>query len=391
MTLNPRDSLLSVAAAAAILFAPLSASAFETAARSALVLDQNSGTVLLEKNADAPMPPASMSKLMTLFMVFEALDAGRLSLDERLQVSENAQRMGGSTMFLDTTDKVRVEDLILGVIVQSGNDACIVLAERLAGTEAAFAQQMTTRARELGMLDSTFANATGWPDPDHRMSARDLVQLSTLLIDRFPEYYHYFSVREYDFDGRAPSNRFNRNPLLNLDLGADGLKTGHTEEAGYGLVGSAEQNGRRVTMVVTGLNSTQERLAESERLLTWAFREFTSRELFGADETIATADVWIGADRQVPLVAAHAVNAIVPWAEKDNITTWVEYTGPIEAPIEKGQSIAELVVTVPGVGETRHPLQAAEAVGRGGFMSKLQATAQVLMGRAVTAALGAGG
>lgn len=197
-------------------------------------------------------------------------------------------------MFLDTTDKVRVEDLILGVIVQSGNDACIVLAERLAGTEAAFAQQMTTRARELGMLDSTFANATGWPDPDHRMSARDLVQLSTLLIDRFPEYYHYFSVREYDFDGRAPSNRFNRNPLLNLDLGADGLKTGHTEEAGYGLVGSAEQNGRRVTMVVTGLNSTQERLAESERLLTWAFREFTSRELFGADETIATADVWIG-------------------------------------------------------------------------------------------------
>ncbi len=391
MTLNPRDSLLSVAAAAAILFAPLSASAFETAARSALVLDQNSGTVLLEKNADAPMPPASMSKLMTLFMVFEALDAGRLSLDERLQVSENAQRMGGSTMFLDTTDKVRVEDLILGVIVQSGNDACIVLAERLAGTEAAFAQQMTTRARELGMLDSTFANATGWPDPDHRMSARDLVQLSTLLIDRFPEYYHYFSVREYDFDGRAPSNRFNRNPLLNLDLGADGLKTGHTEEAGYGLVGSAEQNGRRVTMVVTGLNSTQERLAESERLLTWAFREFTSRELFGADETIATADVWIGADRQVPLVAAHPVNAIVPWAEKDNITTWVEYTGPIEAPIEKGQSIAELVVTVPGVGETRHPLQAAEAVGRGGFMSKLQATAQVLMGRAVTAALGAGG
>lgn len=391
MTLNPRDSLLSVAAAAAILFAPMSASAFETAARSALVLDQNSGTVLLEKNADAPMPPASMSKLMTLFMVFEALDAGRLSLDERLQVSENAQRMGGSTMFLDTTDKVRVEDLILGVIVQSGNDACIVLAERLAGTEAAFAQQMTTRARELGMLDSTFANATGWPDPDHRMSARDLVQLSTLLIDRFPEYYHYFSVREYDFDGRAPSNRFNRNPLLNLDLGADGLKTGHTEEAGYGLVGSAEQNGRRVTMVVTGLNSTQERLAESERLLTWAFREFTSRELFGADETIATADVWIGADRQVPLVAAHAVNAIVPWAEKDNITTWVEYTGPIEAPIEKGQSIAELVVTVPGVGETRHPLQAAEAVGRGGFMSKLQATAQVLMGRAVTAALGAGG
>ena len=391
MTLNPRDCLVSAAAAAAILFAPLSAGAFETAARSALVLDQNRGTVLLEKDADTPLPPASMSKLMTLFMVFEALEAGRLSLDERLQVSQNAQRMGGSTMFLDTTDKVRVEDLILGVIVQSGNDACIVLAERLAGTEAAFAQQMTTRARELGMLDSTFANATGWPDPDHRMSARDLVQLSTLLIDRFPEYYPYFSVQEYDFDGRAPSNRFNRNPLLNLDLGADGLKTGHTQEAGYGLVGSAEQDGRRVTMVVTGLDSTQERLAESERLLTWAFREFTSRELFGEGDTIATADVWIGAERQVPLVAANAVTAIVPWAEKDNVTTWVEYTGPIEAPIEKGQSVAELVVTVPGVGETRHPLQAAEAVGRGGFMSKLQATAQVLMGRAVTAALGAGG
>ncbi|MSU89846.1 D-alanyl-D-alanine carboxypeptidase [Rhodobacteraceae bacterium 2CG4] len=391
MISKPRDTLLSLAAAAALLLAPLSAAAFETAARSALVVDHATGTVLLEKDADVPLPPASMSKLMTLFMVFEALEAGRLSLDERLPVSQQAQQMGGSTMFLDTTDKVRVEDLILGVIVQSGNDACVVLAERLAGTETAFAQQMNVRARELGMLDSTFANSTGWPHPDHRMSARDLVRLSTLLIERFPQYYEYFSVREYDFDGRAPSNRYNRNPLLNLDLGADGLKTGHTEEAGYGLVGSAVQNGRRVTMVVTGLGSSQERVAESERLLTWAFREFTSRELFRAGETIATADVWIGAAGQVPLVAADAVTAVVPWAEKDNITTWVEYSGPIEAPIEKGQPVAELVVTVPGVGETRHALQAAEGVGRGGFMSKLQATAQVLMGRAMTAALGAGG
>ncbi|MHA3976832.1 D-alanyl-D-alanine carboxypeptidase family protein [Halovulum sp. GXIMD14794] len=391
MTASPFTRLLATATCAAALLGAPQASAFETAARSALVIDQNTGTVLLEKEADTPLPPASMSKLMTLYMVFEALEAGRLSLDERLQVSAKAQQMGGSTMFLDTTDRVRVEDLILGVIVQSGNDACVVLAERLAGSESAFATQMTQRARELGMLDSTFANATGWPHPDHRMSARDLVHLSTLLIDKFPKYYEYFSVREYDFDGRAPSNRYNRNPLLNLDIGADGLKTGHTEEAGYGLVGSAVQEDRRVTFVVSGLNTNAERTAESERLLTWAFREFTTREMYGPGETISNARVWIGDRSEVPLVSSGGVTAVVPWAERDNVTTWVEYSGPVEAPIEAGQQIAELVVTVPGVGETRYPLEAASAVKRGGFMPKLQATAQVLMGRAISAAFGTEG
>lgn len=391
MIASPLTRRLVAAACAAALMAATHASAFETAARSALVIDQNTGTVLLEKDADAALPPASMSKLMTLYMVFEALEAGRLSLDERLQVSQKAQQMGGSTMFLDTTDRVRVEDLILGVIVQSGNDACVVLAERLAGSESAFANQMTQRARELGMLDSTFANATGWPAADHLMSARDLVQLSVLLIENFPQYYEYFSIREYDFDGRAPSNRYNRNPLLNLELGADGLKTGHTEEAGYGLVGSAVQDDRRVTFVVTGLNTNAERTAESERLLTWAFREFTTREMFAPGETISNAKVWIGNRSEVPLVAPDGITAILPWAERDNITTWVEYAGPVEAPIEQGQQIAELVITVPGIGETRYPLEAATAVGRGGFMPKLQATAQVLMGRAIAATFGTEG
>ncbi len=235
-----RRLALLAAAFAAILAVP--ARAFETRATSAFVVDVTTGTVLLEKDADVPLPPASMSKLMTLNMLFEALADGRVQMDTRFGVSDRAQAMGGSTMFLNTTDRPpTVEELIQGIIVQSGNDACVVVAEALGGTEDAFAIMMTERAEALGMMNSSFGNSSGWPHPAQRMSMEDLAILASRLITEFPQYYHYFSQTEFLFDGRAPDNRRNRNPLLKLGIGADGLKTGHTQEAGYGLVGSALQ------------------------------------------------------------------------------------------------------------------------------------------------------
>lgn len=224
----------------ALLLAAAPAVALDTSARAALVIDARTGARLLEKNADQPIPPASMSKLMTLDLVFEALSEGRLSLDDTFRVSRKASRMGGSKMFVREGDAIRVEDLLRGVIVQSGNDACVVLAEGLAGSEEAFARRMTERAHELGMTGSRFANATGWPHPEQVMTPEDLVFLARRIIQRFPEYYHFFSETEFTWEGITQRNR---NPLLALDIGADGLKTGHTEEAGYGLVGSAVRDG----------------------------------------------------------------------------------------------------------------------------------------------------
>ena len=237
--------------------------AFETRATAAYLYDVTTDTVLFEKNADAPLPPASMSKLMTLFMAFEALRDGRITLETTFGVSTKARLMGGSTMFLDETDRPTVEQLIKGIIVQSGNDACIVIAEGLAGSEDAFARQMNARGAEMGLTNSTFVNSSGWPDPNHRMSMRDLGILTTRIIREFPEYYGNFALEEYDFDGRSPSNRFNRNPVLGLGLGADGLKTGHTAEAGYGLAGSALQGERRIVFVFTGLENQTDRRKEA--------------------------------------------------------------------------------------------------------------------------------
>jgi len=237
------------------------------------------------------------------------------------------------------------------------------------------------------MLDSIFANSTGWPHPQHRMSARDMVTLARHLVDDFPEFYPYFSETSFTWDGIEQDNR---NPLLGLDIGADGLKTGHTEEAGYGLVASAVQDGRRVTMMVTGLQSTQARLVESERLINWAFREFASREIYGADQPITRADVWLGDVDSVDLVAEEGVVAIIPWTEAENMSAQVEYTGPLEAPIAKGTKVAELVLTVPEIGETRYPLVAGQDVARGGFLKKFEAAARILAVKAMDAALGDG-
>ena len=234
--------------------------AFETKAKAAYVFDMTTGTVLVSKNADTPLPPASMSKLMTLYVAFEFIKAGQLKLDERLPVSQHAQNYGGSTMFLTTRDRVLVEDLLRGIIVLSGNDACAVIAEALSpdGTEAGFAQLLTHRAKQMGMTNSVFKNSNGWPAIGHRMSVRDLALITQRLILDFPEFYTMFSQEEFLFDGRAPANSLNRNPLLGLGVGADGLKTGHTQEAGYGLVGSVKQGGRRLIFVFSGLTSTAE-------------------------------------------------------------------------------------------------------------------------------------
>ncbi|MDJ1017954.1 MAG: D-alanyl-D-alanine carboxypeptidase family protein [Paracoccaceae bacterium] len=357
--------------------------AFETQSRAAYLYDVTTDTVLFEKDADVPLPPASMSKLMTLYMLFEALRDGRVTQETTFAVSTRARQMGGSTMFLDETDRPTVESLIKGIIVQSGNDACIVVAEGLAGTEEAFAKQMNARAPELGLTNSVFANASGWPHPNHRMSIRDLGVLATRLIRDFPEYYGYFALEEYDFDGRSPSNRFNRNPVLGLDLGADGLKTGHTEEAGFGLVGSAVQGERRVVFVFTGLETRLDRRREAEAMINWGFRQFLERDIADAGETIAEAPVWMGDHQQINLVARDDITLLVPAVGQGDVETRVVYRGPIEAPVTAGQEVAELVVTAPDMPEKRLPLVSDRDVAFGGFLPRVRASLSVLFDKAM--------
>ncbi|MDX2483821.1 MAG: D-alanyl-D-alanine carboxypeptidase family protein [Pseudodonghicola sp.] len=387
LQINPRLSgalRLSLLALATVLWA-LPAAAFETRARAAYILDQSTGTVLLSKNADQPLPPASMSKLMTLYVAFEALRDGRLTLDEKLPVSEHAMSYGGSTMFLDTTDRVRVEDLLRGIIVLSGNDACAVIAEALSpdGTEAGFARYMTQRASQIGMTNSTFTNSNGWPAAGHRMSVHDLAILARHIITDFPQYYSLFSETDFAFDGRAPSNTHNRNPLLYLGVGADGLKTGHTEEAGYGLVGSAKQGDRRVIFVLFGLGSKEARADEAEAVVNWSFRQFAEKTVLRAETPVAQAKVFMGREPEVNLVATEDVIALLPALSADNIEAEVVYTGPIHAPIAKGDQLGELVLKPEGLEEIRRPLVADRAVPTGGFSVRVQTAARALVTRFV--------
>lgn len=365
---------------ATCLFTAGGALAFETSAPAAYIYDQSTGTVLLSKNADTPLPPASMSKLMTIYMAFEAVADGRLDINEELPVSSHAASFGGSSMFLDTTDRVRVEDLLRGVIVVSGNDASVVLAEALSpdGSEAGFARMMTERARQMGMMNSTFVNASGWPAAGHRMSMEDLGILSSRLITDFPTFYPLFAETDFPFDGRVPSNSGNRNPVLAMGLGADGLKTGHTMEAGYGLAGSATQDGRRIIWVITGLDSRQARAEESVRIMNWAFRQFAEKEVAEAGTRIATADVWMGDMPTVGLTVAEDLSLLVPVLNQGDIAAEVVYHGPIEAPITAGQQLGELVIRFDDLPEKRIPLVAEEDVARGGFATRLRTAALVL-------------
>ncbi len=376
-----------LAATVALIVLTYPAHAFETRAQAAYVVDQTTGTVLLTKNADDPLPPASMSKLMTLYMAFEAIERGKsnggLDLTETLPVSQHAMSYGGSTMFLDTTDRVQVEDLIRGIIVLSGNDACAVIAEALSpdGTEAGFSRLMTQRAQQMGMTNSTFANSNGWPAAGHRMSMRDLGLLATRLIEDYPQYYPLFAQREFLFDGRAPQNKSNRNPLLGLGIGADGLKTGHTAEAGYGLVGSAKQGDRRVIFVLSGLESAAARAQESEAIVNWAFRQFSQRSMGAAGTQIAEVPVVLGAKSNVALELEKDLSVLIPVSGGSELTAEVVYKGPLRAPIAKGETIGELVLTRGDLPDVRATLVAKDAVAAGGFMVKLEAAARHLLTR----------
>ena len=379
LILSPIKVLISAAFLSMCVFS--AAYSFDTKARAAYLIDQTSGAVLLSKNSDLPLPPASMSKLMTLYMTFEFIKAGKLSLDEKLPVSKTAANYTGSTMFLNPTDRVAVLDLIRGIIVLSGNDACAVLAEALSpdGTEAGFAKLMTQRAKQIGLENSTFKNSNGWPANGHLMSVRDLGILAQKLIADFPEYYPMFAEQTYKFDGRAPANTRNRNPLLGLGIGADGLKTGHTKEAGYGLVGSAEQDGRRIIFVLSGLNNLEDRAQEAETIVNWAFRQFTMEKFATDGSEIGKAKVWNGKSRDVSLVLENDLNVMIPVLSSSKPIFSIEYVGPIKAPIKKGDKIAELVIKSEDLPETRHSLLAGNSVPRGGFFVQVRTAGQYLV------------
>jgi len=361
-----------------------SAQAIETIAKSAIIIEVATGETLMAKDADAPMAPASMSKLMTLYMLFERLKDGSLSLDDTFRVSDNAWRKGGaksgsSTMFLSPRKRVKVEDLIRGIIVQSGNDACIVVAEGLSGSEAGFAVEMTERAREIGLASSTFRNATGWPDPEHRMTPRDLATLSQRLIEKFPEYYRFFKETEFTYGG---IRQMNRNPLLYKEMGADGLKTGHTQESGFGLTASAIRNGRRLVLVVNGLASKKARSQEPERLLEWAFREFNNYALFKAGEKIEDAQVWLGQQPRVPMMIGKDVTLTIPRKARRKMKVSVTYKA-VPAPVAKGDVIGQLKVKVPGRDDMVVPLVAGADVARLGVIGRLWAAlSNILFGEA---------
>jgi len=368
----------------------LPVAAFESKAGAAWVYDHKTGTVLLSKNADVPLPPASMSKLMTLYMLFEALrDIESVTLETRFPVSARAMGKGGSSMFLTTADRPTVEDLIRGIVVQSGNDATVVVAEGLAGSEESFAQLMNDRARALGMTESNFVNSSGWPHPDHRMSVHDLGVLTVRIIEDFPGYYEYFAERKFEFDGRVPSNHFNRNPLLQLNIGADGLKTGHTQEAGYGLSGSAVQGGRRVSFVITGLDTAQDRADEAQRLLNWAFRQFVHKSVVRQGEKVAEVPVWMGVAETVGLMAGEDRAMLLPTLSQNRIEGEVVYDAPVPAPITKGQHLGELILRPEGLPEARVPLLADRDVPAGGFMQRVETAARQLLARLSDRAEGA--
>ncbi len=353
----------------------------ETDAREAILIDSATNAVLLSKNADVPMPPASMSKLMTAYLLFESLKEGRVSLDDKFRVSENAWQKGGaksgsSTMFLPPNSEARVEDLIRGIIVQSGNDACIVVAENLAGSEEAFARRMTEKARALGMRNSNFANATGWPDPDQRMSAYDLAILAGSVLRDFPEYFHYYDEREFTYNGIRQSNR---NPLLYNYPGADGFKTGHTEEAGYGLTATAERDGRRLILVINGLESNKARATESAKLLDWGFREFDNYALFKAGDTVEVAPVWLGVTPTVEMKITRDVFITMSRKARRNMKVTVKYASPIPAPIQAGQQIGTVSITAPDFDTIVVPLTAAADNNQLGMFGRLGAALEFIL------------
>ncbi|WP_423793820.1 D-alanyl-D-alanine carboxypeptidase family protein [Methylobacterium indicum] len=341
--------------------------AFQTLAPHAILIDADTGAILFEKGADEPFSPASMAKLMTVEVLFDEMRKGKLGPDTEFTISENAWRRGGaggggSSMFAQLNSKVKLPDLLRGIIVQSGNDAAIAAAEGVAGTEDNFSQIMNRHAKEIGLERSTFRNATGYSAPDQKVTARDLSKLAIHLIETYPENYKLFSEREFTWNKIRQQNR---NPLLTLDIGADGLKTGYLEESGYGLTGSAVQNGQRLVLVVSGLKTARDRAAEARKLIEWGFRAFEARQIFNAGETVAEAETFGAEKGRVPLVTKKPVRLMLPRGNSDRLVARAVYQGPLTAPVEEGREVGRLKVTRGEQVVLDMPLYTAEAVPAG--------------------------
>ncbi len=362
--------------------AEVTSQTLQTTARQAIIIDYQTGAVLFEKNADERMPPSSMSKIMTAYMVFKEVKEGRLSLQDEFSVSEKAWRIQGSKMFVPLGGKIKVEDLLRGVIIQSGNDACVVLAEGIAGSEQAFAERMNEEGKRMGLTGSNFRNASGWPDPDHYMTTRDLAILGMHLIKDFPEHYKVYAEKDFTYgtdEKGAPIKQGNRNPLLYKNTGADGIKTGHTEAAGYGLTASAVREGRRIVMVLNGMPSMKNRAEESERLLDWAYREFGTYHIAKAGQVMDKADVWLGEQESVQLVAAQDLFVTLPRRARSQLKVTTAFDAPVPAPIKKGSEVGKVVVTAPGIEPIEMSLVAETDVNKLGFTGRIAAALSYLV------------
>lgn len=381
-------TILAVLMVAIVAGVPAKAQRMATPAQHAILLDASTGSVLYEKEADEPFPPASMSKLMTVYLAFDAIKQGSLRLDDQVVVSDDVWRKwnkstgtigkGGSTMFLRARDVVTIADLLRGIIVLSGNDACVALAEHMAGSHETFVDWSNAKAIEIGLTGSTFKNAVGWPEEGHVMTARDLAKISLRLSTDFPNLYGMFAEREYLYKNFV-SNKWNRNPLLGRFAGADGLKTGHTEEAGYGLAASAERDGRRLVLVVAGLTSTDERMRESARLMQYGFRNFSHYPLFKAGETVEYAEVWLGEDATVPMVVGEDVSLTMSRLQRARMAVKVEHMNPVSAPIARGDQIGTLVIETIDRQPLRLPLLAGQPVEEVGGFGKIGAAFEYLL------------
>jgi serine-type D-Ala-D-Ala carboxypeptidase (penicillin-binding protein 5/6) len=386
------SAMIVIGCAAALLGADLGAGAaptsagkkeegFQSGAPAAILLDAESDSILYEKNGDKPVAPASLAKLMTLEFLFNEIRQGRVKPDDEYIISENAWRKGGapshgSTMFAAIHSRVKVSDLIQGIIVDSANDACIAVAEALAGNEASFGQMLTQRARAIGLETSTFTNSTGYSDPNLRVTAREMAELARHIIRTYPDFYATFGQRDFTWNN---IHQLNRNPLLGMGIGADGLKTGETSEAGFNLVGSAIQDNFRLIVVVTGAKSDKERADEAKKLLEFGFHDFQARVLFAEGQTVGDAKVFGGDRSYVPLVATGIVRIMVPRNNSQRLLARIVYTGPIPAPIAKGQPIGKLKVWRGDNLALELPLQAADDVGRGSMSQRAMDGATELM------------
>jgi serine-type D-Ala-D-Ala carboxypeptidase (penicillin-binding protein 5/6) len=344
----------------------------DTPAHTLYIVDDLTGTVMVDKNGEQRLEPASLTKVMTAYIVFDALRAGKLKLTDEFAVSERAWRMQGSKMFVELGNQIKLEDLLRGIIVQSGNDACVVVAEALAGSVEAFADKMNAEAKRLGLNDTHFANPDGWPDPNHYTTAHDLAILTHRLIADFPEYYHYFSEIDYTYHGIKQGNR---NPLLYKDVGVDGVKTGHAEGPGYSLIASGQRNGRRVIMVVQGLDSKQSRSDEAVRLWNWAYQNFENYKIVKANAPLVDAQVWLGRQATVPLAAKSDVVVTLPRGSRGQVKATAIFDGPLQAPVAAGQQVGTLRIEAPGIRPVEVPLVTAGPAERLGAVDRILAAA----------------